>query len=86
MKNFLLLGTITFVFAGCAASNGGGHVVGNSAIPANTAKKLAQGDTCACGKKHEAGAEHKSCSQCGDKKGKDSACTKCGTSECTCSH
>ncbi len=86
MKNLLMIGAVSFVFTGCA-SNGGGHVVGNSAIPANTAKKMAMNDkTCACGHKHEAGAEHATCSECGDKKGKDSACTKCGTSECTCNH
>lgn len=86
MKNLILVGSLTFVFAGCAASNGGGYVVGNSAIPANTAQKMAKEETCACGHKHEAGKDHKSCAKCGDKKAKDSACKSCGTEACACGH
>lgn len=67
MKNILLAGSLVFVFTGCAASNGGGHVVGNSAIPASKAKKLAQ-------------AEH-TCEKCG-KDHKDCACKECGCEAC----
>jgi hypothetical protein len=85
MKNLFFTGSMVFVFAGCAASNGGGHVVGNSAISEEQAQKMAKAETCACGHKHEAGVDHKAC-KCGDKKGKASACGKCGTSACTCGH
>jgi hypothetical protein len=86
MKNFMMAGSLAFMFAGCAASNGGGYVVGNSAIPANTAQKMAKDETCACGMKHDAGKDAKSCGKCGDKKAKDSACSSCGTETCACAH
>jgi hypothetical protein len=86
MKNLFLIGSVAFLFAGCAASNGGGYVVGNSAIPPGKAQKMVKNDgSCSCGPKQEAVVESKSCA-CGDKKGKDSACTKCGTDECACNH
>ena len=64
MKNLLFVGTVAFVFTGCAASNGGGHVVGNSAIPPATAQKMAKAETCACGHvadEHEWSGQPKDC-------------------------
>lgn len=86
MKNLMLAGSMAFVFVGCAASNGGGHVVGNSAISESAAKDLRKSEGCACGHKHEAGVDHKACACGGEKKGKKSACGQCGTSSCTCGH
>jgi|GEM_PF-4648995 len=80
--NLLLAGSMAFVFAGCAASNGGGYVVGNSAIPANTAQKMAKEETCACGMKHEAGKDHKACG-CSGKKVAETCAKEDGKAACT---
>lgn len=79
MKNFLIAGSFAFVLAGCAASNGGGHVVGNSMMSNGKAQKMAKA-SCACGHEHSDG---KACA-CGDKKGGE--CGSCGTDKCTCNH
>lgn len=79
MKNFLLAGSFAFMLAGCAASNGGGYVVGNSAIPQGKAQNMAK-NSCSCGHDHSDG---KACA-CGDQKGGE--CGSCGTDKCTCNH
>lgn len=50
MKTWLMVGAFTFAFASsCAASNGGGHVVGNSMISESAAKEVAaEKKTCEC--------------------------------------
>lgn len=83
MKNLLLLGSLSFVFAGCAASNGGGHVVGNSMVSDSKAKKVASTHTCAtCGKSGEACA----CKECGCEEcaAKKKAAKKGKKSDCGC--
>lgn len=50
-----LVSALTFVFANsCAASNGGGHGVGNSMIPDGTSKKVAEEKLCDCSAKKPA--------------------------------
>ena len=79
MKNLVIAGSLAFVLAGCAASNGGGYVVGNSAISQGKAQKMAKAG-CACGHEHKAG---EACA-CGNEKGGE--CGQCGTDKCSCSH
>jgi hypothetical protein len=79
MKNILMAGSLAFVFAGCAASNGGGYVVGNSAIPQGKAAKMGK-SSCGC---EEKSSDGKACA-CGSKK--SGGCTSCGTDKCACSH
>lgn len=45
----MVLGFSAFLFAGCAASNGGGHVVGNSMMKEETGTAMAKGhEKCGC--------------------------------------
>lgn len=79
MKNLMLAGSFALVLAGCAASNGGGHVVGNSMRSAGKTAKMEK-SSCGCGQENH---EHKACA-CGDEEG--GACGNCGTDQCSCGH
>lgn len=69
MSKLLTVALSLFFLAGCAASSGGGHVVGNS-VTSDSASKVAGGEGCGCSA--EAGHKHD---------GKDCACgTSCGCS------
>lgn len=70
MGKFVTVSAFLLVMSGCA-SNGGGYVVGNSAIPQGSAQKMAEGQ-CPCGKKAKEGKscdqkDHASCENCGCK-------------------
>jgi len=57
-KTFFASALLTLCFAGsCAASNGGGHGVGNSIVSAGVSKKMAEPkDDCACADSKDAKA------------------------------
>lgn len=58
----LSIASLCFVIVGCAASNGGGHVVGNPMMPAEYSdEKIDEAMPCSCGAK-----DHSQCT-CGDK-------------------
>lgn len=85
-KTIFFVSVLTLAFAGgCAASNGGGHSVGNSIVSDGASKKMADSDVkldtkdvCSCADSKDAKAA-KNC-KC---KAKDSK-PACGAGDATC--
>jgi hypothetical protein len=82
------IGAACLTFVGCAASPGGGHVVGNPILSQSASGRAAkEAGSCGCGhrekqKKHSC-ADH---SSCGCAKGGAAGEASCREGACSCAH